>query len=341
MSLGKNFSDLKAALELQWKKIFIPYVDVTNIRATENLDPDKVFDYLRKSLKKEIKQEKLPLVRDEDRIEYDFGKKFEYEYFESLVSSGDKLTLGLQYIEDCWKKGEKPYDPWEGMPFPKRLYQTYQPSRQYREWEMNALDTAIQNLADDEEFIENYSQMKDRADYETKKDALKQWEIKSFVCQRINDHLAGAFNVVSRPCLLVDVPDDIQIYGVASEKFGLIMLNYSRKHGEGFEADIERNKLDTIGEEVKHMIDMELMRLYKEGSLNKDHPAYDHARVILANSCEYDVPVKDEKGFSTWISVLDYKQQYIERNAKDFRQMFAHRFERMIEKKRKPKALRA
>ena len=256
-----------------------------------------------------------PLLQIEDQLDIEFDDEFTTTYFTESFSSGDELTAGLQYIDHTRSLDEEGFGD---RNFARRLYARYEATQEYKDWETTVFENILNRMETDEQLQDILPQLIDRYDFMTEEQALEQWRLREALGQRIYDITAQEFGVESRDFQFISVPDDLPLGGFASWKMQTIVINYNRSVVSGFDSDFTSGNLETIFEEIKHMIDMELAHAYELGTLSEDHPAYDHARVVYANAMDYFTPR------SSWdiVGYMAYSDQYVEDNAKNYARRF-------------------
>ncbi len=214
----------------------------------------------------------------------------------------------------------------------------FKPSKEYRAWENERMEEAINAIAQDSFIQDAHDKWKSQSDYEDVADAEEQYTLKREVFQRVSDHIRDSFGLESIDVsMYVFQPyqmDTLAFYSPATDS---IAVNYSA-YGN-VTRSMER-ALTTIIEEAKHSVDSAMMGMYMRGEISNDDIRAEHAAAIWLNTKEYigsgkswRFPMMDNLwDFAITMGQPDfraYERQYIERNAKKVSERSA---EKILEK---------
>lgn len=268
-------------------------LSLTNIISNQLSGEGKVYEY--ESL---LREEDRALLADYDLF-YDFSE----------MSKTDRLSTALYNFDQLNASGED-------IQFSiRRFVMGYESSPEYLAWEEEALSNIIVELAQHPHMHDWLSALGGRRDATSREQAMEQWQIRQNIGNEIYRITAENFGVEAGSLIFYPIPDDLPVLGFASPRLNGIVLNYNLDL-ERFGSEFTEENWKTVAEEIKHMIDIALVRLYEDGSLERGHPAYDHARVLALNGLDYISP-----GYPS--DYYGYYAQYIEDNAKQYASRFA------------------
>lgn len=239
------------------------------------------------------------------------------------MSSNEQATLAASVILSLRQNGitedERDYQ--------ESFLHKYQADPAYVTQEKEMATSLAAELAKDPELQANLKQWIDRGRIKTQEQAEQQYALRAVAMQYIADKMHQLYGAPEIPVEIVRMgnPD---LYGVRlgsgahTEGRERIRMNNIREFW-GFVDNMNdfEDAVSTLVHEVKHSVDAYMVKELLRGNLSEQSPEYGHAVISYVNSgagyIDNNLP---------WHQSA-YEQQYLERNADQFAEMFLESYQ--------------